>query len=172
MMIGALNPFLRRIRTASWPSTSGSPTSIITRSTWPALAACTPLVPFSQETASNSSWSASCSTSASRNSESSSTIRILRLLAIAQASRFGRGGAASCEVDPSGNKEQAGTGDIPGHGECKDFAPCPPGSVKGDPGGATGGRAQPRVAYGRAGAYSGGAGPRGRAIRQAGRRQG
>ena len=47
MMIGALKPFLRRIRTASRPSMSGSPTSMITRSIWPALAACTPLVPLS-----------------------------------------------------------------------------------------------------------------------------
>src|ERR1700688_3546936 len=32
MMIGALKPFLRKMRTASWPSMSGKPTSIITRS--------------------------------------------------------------------------------------------------------------------------------------------
>src|SRR6185295_2442131 len=43
MMIGALKPFLRRMRTASRPSTSGSPTSMITRSICPALAVCTPL---------------------------------------------------------------------------------------------------------------------------------
>src|SRR2546427_12358975 len=47
MMMGALKPFLRRMRTASRPSTSGSPTSMITRSICPALAACTPLVPLS-----------------------------------------------------------------------------------------------------------------------------
>jgi hypothetical protein len=80
MMIGALKPFLRRMRTASRPSTSGSPTSIITRSICPALAVCTPLVPLSTAIGSNSSCSASCSTSASRSSESSSTIRILRFV--------------------------------------------------------------------------------------------
>ena len=37
MMIGALKPFLRRMRTASRPSTSGSPTSMMTRSIWPDL---------------------------------------------------------------------------------------------------------------------------------------
>ena len=47
MMIGALKPFLRRMRTASRPSMSGRPTSMMTRSIWPALAACTPLVPVS-----------------------------------------------------------------------------------------------------------------------------
>src|SRR3974377_1638130 len=47
MMIGALNPFLRKMRTASRPSMSGRPTSMITRSICPALAACTALVPFS-----------------------------------------------------------------------------------------------------------------------------
>src|SRR5262249_48922085 len=73
-------PFLRRIRTASRPSTSGSPTSMITRSICPALAVCTPLVPLSTAIGSNSSCSASCSTSASRSSESSSTIRILRFV--------------------------------------------------------------------------------------------
>src|SRR5262245_12530345 len=78
----ALKPFLRKMRTASRPSTSGRPTSMITRSTGPALAACTPLVPLSTEMASNSSCSASCSRSASRSSASSSTIRIVRLLAI------------------------------------------------------------------------------------------
>ncbi len=45
MMTGALNPFLRRMRTASRPSTSGRPTSMMTRSIWPAFAACTPLAP-------------------------------------------------------------------------------------------------------------------------------
>ena len=39
MMIGALKPFLRKMRTASRPSMSGSPTSMITRSICPALAA-------------------------------------------------------------------------------------------------------------------------------------
>src|ERR1700748_2366187 len=43
MMMGALKPFLRRMRTASRPSTSGSPTSMITRSICPALAALHPL---------------------------------------------------------------------------------------------------------------------------------
>ena len=64
MMIGALKPFLRRMRTASRPSMSGRPTSMMTRSIWPALAACTPLVPESTATASNSSCRASCSTRA------------------------------------------------------------------------------------------------------------
>src|SRR5215813_9751120 len=82
MMMGALKPFLRRMRTASRPSTSGSPTSMITRSICPALAVCTPLVPLSTAIGSNSSCSASCSTSASRSSESSSTIRILRVFVI------------------------------------------------------------------------------------------
>jgi hypothetical protein len=82
MMIGALKPFLRRIRTASRPSISGNPTSMITRSIWPASAACTPLLPFSAATASNSSSSESCSISASRNSGSSSTMRILRVFGI------------------------------------------------------------------------------------------
>jgi len=45
----ALKPFLRRIRTASRPSISGNPTSIMTRSIWPALADCTPLMPGSFE---------------------------------------------------------------------------------------------------------------------------
>ncbi len=49
MMIGALKPFLRRMRTASRPSTSGRPTSMITRSIWPVLASCTPLVPGSTD---------------------------------------------------------------------------------------------------------------------------
>ena len=49
MMIGALKPFLRRMRTASRPSMSGSPTSMMTRSIWPALAACTPLAPVSSD---------------------------------------------------------------------------------------------------------------------------
>src|SRR6516165_6636631 len=82
MMIGALKPFLRRMRTASRPSTSGSPTSMITRSICPALAVCIPLVPLSTAIDSNSSCSASCWTSASRSSESSSTIRILRVFVI------------------------------------------------------------------------------------------
>ena len=82
MMIGALKPFLRRMRTASRPSMSGRPTSMMTRSIWPALAACTPLLPFSTATASNSSCSDSCSVSASRSSVSSSTIRILRVFGI------------------------------------------------------------------------------------------
>src|SRR5262245_49440299 len=86
MMIGALKPPLRRIRTASRPSTSGRPTSMITRSTWLDLAACTPLAPFSTAIDSNSSCNASCSTSASRSSGSSSTIRILRTLVIDQGS--------------------------------------------------------------------------------------
>src|SRR6516165_4118387 len=43
MMIGALKPFLRNMRTASRPSRSGRPTSMITRSTWPDLAALHPL---------------------------------------------------------------------------------------------------------------------------------
>jgi hypothetical protein len=47
------------MRTASRPSTSGSPTSMITRSICPALAACTPLVPLSTAIDSNSSCSAS-----------------------------------------------------------------------------------------------------------------
>src|SRR6516164_3978242 len=55
MMIGALKPFLRNMRTASRPSRSGRPTSMITRSTWPDLAACTPLLPLSTATDSNSS---------------------------------------------------------------------------------------------------------------------
>ena len=45
MMIGDLKPFLRRMRTTSRPSTSGRPTSMITRSICPPLAACTALVP-------------------------------------------------------------------------------------------------------------------------------
>ena len=77
MMIGALKPFLRKMRTASRPSMSGSPTSMITRSICPALAACTPLLPSSTATASNSSRSESCSVSASRSSGSSSTMRNL-----------------------------------------------------------------------------------------------
>src|SRR5215813_13429645 len=82
MMIGALKPFLRRMRTASRPSMSGKPTSMITRSICPALAACTPLLPFSAATASYSSYSESCSVSAPRSSESSSIIRILRVFGI------------------------------------------------------------------------------------------
>ena len=109
MMIGALKPFLRRMRTASRPSTSGSPTSMITRSIWPALAACTPLVPLSTAIASNSSCSASCSTSASRSSASSSTIRILRVLGnVKAASGQSIRPAAPGEVEHSGLKEQAG----------------------------------------------------------------
>ena len=64
MMIGALKPFLRRMRTASRPSMSGKPTSMMTRSICPALAACRPLLPFSAATASYSSYSESCSVSA------------------------------------------------------------------------------------------------------------
>src|SRR6266852_933816 len=82
MMIGALKEFFLKIRTASRPSMSGRPTSIMTRSICPPFAACTPLAPVSTEMASNSSWSDNCSTSASRNSVSSSTIRILRAVAI------------------------------------------------------------------------------------------
>src|SRR6516164_4056355 len=86
MMIGALKPFLRNMRTASRPSRSGRPTSMITRSTWPDLAACTPLLPLSTATDSNSSCKASCSTIASRNSASSSTISILRVFVMAAIS--------------------------------------------------------------------------------------
>src|SRR5262252_6291569 len=82
MIIGALKEFFLRMRTASRPSMSGSPTSMMTRSTWLALAACTPLAPVSVEIASNSSCSDNCSTSASRSSVSSSTIRILRAVAM------------------------------------------------------------------------------------------
>ena len=77
MMIGALKPFLRRMRTASRPSMSGKPTSMMTRSICPALAACRPLLPFSAATASYSSYSESCSVSAPRSSGSSSIMRIL-----------------------------------------------------------------------------------------------
>ena len=87
MMIGALKPFLRRMRTASRPSMSGMPTSMITRSIGPALAACTPLLPLSTAIASNSSCSDSCSVSASRISGSSSTMRILRVFGIQCISR-------------------------------------------------------------------------------------
>src|SRR3982751_6024070 len=82
MMIGALKPPLRRERTTSRPSVSGSPTSIRTRSGELALAALAPLAPVSTAEASNSSCSDNCSTSVSRRSVSSSTIRILRALAI------------------------------------------------------------------------------------------
>ena len=46
---------VRILRKASRPSTSGKPTSMITRSTWPPLAVCTALVPESTAMASNSS---------------------------------------------------------------------------------------------------------------------
>src|SRR3954471_20013175 len=82
MMIGALKPPLRKERTTSRPSVSGSPTSISTRSGELALAALAPLAPVSTAEASNSSCSDNCSTSVSRRSVSSSTIRILRALAI------------------------------------------------------------------------------------------
>src|ERR1700731_1479949 len=82
MMIGALKPPLRKLRTTSRPSVSGSPTSISTRSGALALAALAPLAPVSTAEASNSSCSDNCSTSVSRRSVSSSTIRILRALAM------------------------------------------------------------------------------------------
>src|SRR4030081_2258876 len=82
MMIGALKPPLRRERTTSRPSVSGNPTSISTRSGASALAAVAPLAPVSTAEASNSSCSDNCSTSVSRRSLSSSTIRILRALAM------------------------------------------------------------------------------------------
>src|SRR6476661_3586451 len=82
MMIGALKPPLRRLRTTSRPSVSGKPTSISTRSGELALAALAPLAPVSTAEASNSSCSDNCSTSVSRRSLSSSTIRILRALGI------------------------------------------------------------------------------------------
>src|SRR4030088_1263665 len=82
MMIGALKPPLRRERTTSRPSVSGSPTSISTRSGALALAAVAPLAPVSTAEASNSSCSDNCSTKVSRRSVSSSTIRILRALAM------------------------------------------------------------------------------------------
>src|SRR5512140_2459168 len=82
MMMGALKPPLRRERTTSRPSVSGSPTSISTRSGALALAALAPLAPVSTAEASNSSCSDNCSTSVSRRSLSSSTIRILRALGI------------------------------------------------------------------------------------------
>src|SRR5450432_2522562 len=82
MMMGALKPPLRKERTTSRPSVSGSPTSISTRSGASALAALAPLAPVSTAEASNSSCSDSCSTSVSRRSVSSSTIRILRALAM------------------------------------------------------------------------------------------
>src|SRR3954463_8365071 len=81
-MMGALKPPLRRERTTSRPSVSGKPTSISTRSGALALAALAPLAPVSTADASNSSCSDNCSTSVSRRSVSSSTIRILRALAI------------------------------------------------------------------------------------------
>src|SRR5437879_4685072 len=82
MMIGALKPPLRSERTTSRPSVSGRPTSISTRSGELALAALAPLAPVSTAEASNSSCRDNCSTSVSRRSVSSSTIRILRSLAI------------------------------------------------------------------------------------------
>src|SRR5947209_7974145 len=80
---GALKPPLRSERTTSRPSVSGRPTSMSTRSGELILAAVAPLAPVSTAEASNSSCSDNCSTSASRRSVSSSTIRILRALAIA-----------------------------------------------------------------------------------------
>src|SRR5450631_138292 len=82
MMIGALKPPLRRERTTSRPSVSGNPTSISTRSGASDLAALAPLAPVSTAEASNSSCSDNCSISVSRKSVSSSTIRILRALAM------------------------------------------------------------------------------------------
>src|SRR4051812_42260236 len=94
MMIGALKPPLRKLRTTSRPSVSGSPTSISTRSGELILAALAPFAPVSTAEASNSSCSDSCSTSASRRSLSSSTISILRALAIAVGPYGGGGGGA------------------------------------------------------------------------------
>ena len=104
-MIGALKPFLRRMRTASRPSTSGRPTSMITRSICPTLAVCTPLVPLSTAIGSNS-CSASCSTSASRSSESSSTIRMRFVIPRPQDRH--QPGTALREIEHPGVKEQAG----------------------------------------------------------------
>ena len=59
-------------------------------------AARTPLVPLSTATDSNSSCKASCSTIASRNSASSSTIRILRVFVMAAIS----GNCPSCNAQP------------------------------------------------------------------------
>src|SRR5262245_47652988 len=111
IIIGALKPFLRKMRTASRPSTSGRPTSIITRSICPFFAACTPFVPLSTAMASNSSCNANCSTNASRSSASSSTIRIVRLLAIVPRPLQGRKRCpyGSREIEHSTLKEQAGT---------------------------------------------------------------
>src|SRR6266849_1957025 len=109
MMTGALKPFLRNMRTASRPSMSGSPTSMMTRSISPALADCTALVPVSTATASNSSCIPNCSTSASRMSASSSTTRILRELAMMKPRALiaGRTTDDRFEVDRSREKEQA-----------------------------------------------------------------
>src|SRR5205823_6023057 len=109
MMMGALKPFLRNIRTASRPSMSGRPTSMMTRSISPALADCTAWVPVSTATASNSSCKANCSTSVSRMSASSSTTRILRELAmiLPRALIAGRPAHDCFEVDPSREKAQA-----------------------------------------------------------------
>src|SRR5689334_20510663 len=82
MMIGALKPPLRKLRTTSRPSVSGNPTSISTRSGESFLAAVAPLAPVSTADASNSSCSDNCSTRVSRKSVSSSTINILRALGI------------------------------------------------------------------------------------------
>ena len=82
MMIGALKPFLRRMRTASRPSMSGRPTSMMTRSIWPALAACTPLVPVSTAHRLELLVQRELLDQGVRSSVSSSTIRILRLLGI------------------------------------------------------------------------------------------
>src|SRR5579871_1972396 len=98
MMIGAFKPPLRRLRTTSRPSVSGNPTCISTRSGALALAALAPLAPVSTAEASNSSCSDNCSTSVSRRSVSSSTIRILRALAMGsvlmKAAARARGGRA------------------------------------------------------------------------------
>src|SRR5947209_18500999 len=92
MMMGALKPPLRKERTTSRPSVSGSPTSISTRSGALALAALAPLAPVSTAEVSNSSCSDNCSTNVSRRSVSSSTIRILRALAMVQSFEGGGGG--------------------------------------------------------------------------------
>src|ERR1700680_2170214 len=97
MMIGALKPPLRKDRTTSRPSVSGSPTSIRTRSGALALAALAPLAPVSTAEASNSSCSDNCSTSVSRRSLSSSTIRILRAFAMGY-NPLGGGGPSESDV--------------------------------------------------------------------------
>jgi len=50
VMMGALKPFLRSMRTASRPSMSGKSISMITRSICPSLATCTPLVQLPLQT--------------------------------------------------------------------------------------------------------------------------